>query len=165
MRRKGTSEQLAVQRARGLALLKQGKKPEEVAEFLDVTIRSVFRWRQEAQHPKRKKATRPPGRPMKLSEKQMKRLEKALDRGAYAFGYAENYWTLDRIAHVIWELFEVRYHPSSVLHVMQRMGWSSQRPQRVPLQRDDTEVERWKVEELPRIKKESPTGRYPGSGR
>jgi hypothetical protein len=91
----------------------------------------------------------------------VKRLEKALDRGAYAFGYAEDYWTLDRIAHVIWELFEVRYTPSAVWHVMQRMGWSSQRPQRVPLQRDEAEVERWKVEELPRIKKVSPTGRDP----
>jgi transposase len=95
----------------------------------------------------------------------VKRLEKALDRGAYAFGYAENYWTLDRIAQVIWQLFEVRYHPSSVWHVMDRMGWSSQRPQRRPLQRDDEAIERWKEEELPRIKKVSATGRYPGSRR
>jgi transposase len=165
MRRKGTSEQLAAQRTRGLSLLEQGKKPKEVAEILDVTIRSVFRWRREAKHPKRKKATRLPGRPRKLSEKQVKRLEKALDRGAYAFGYAENYWTLDRIAQVIWQLFEVRYHPSSVWHVMDRMGWSSQRPQRRPLQRDDEAIERWKEEELPRIKKVSATGRYPGSRR
>jgi len=44
MRRKGTSEQLTAQRNRGLSLLEQGKKPKEVAEILDVTIRSVFRW-------------------------------------------------------------------------------------------------------------------------
>lgn len=163
MRRKGTSAQLAVIRERGLALLEQGKKTREVAEILNVVVATVYRWEREAKHP-RKKATRPPGRPRKLSEKQVKRLEKALDRGAFSFGYAENYWTLDRIAHVIWELFEVRYTPSAVWHVMDRMGWSSQRPQRVPLQRDDAEVERWKVEELPRIKKVSPTGRYPRSG-
>ena len=134
MRRKGTDAQLAVIRQRGLALLEQGKKTREVAELLNVTMRAVQRWKYEVKHP-RKKAARPPGRPRKLSAKQVKRLEKALDRGAYAFGYAENYWTLDRIAHVIWELFEVRYTPSAVWHVMQRMGWSSQRPQRVPLQR------------------------------
>ena len=124
--------------------------------------RTVYRWQHEVEHP-RKKAHRPPGRPRKLSEKQVKRLEKALDRGAYAFGYAEEYWTLDRIAHVIWDLFAVRYTPSAVWHVMQRMGWSSQRPQRVPLQRDDDEVERWKETVLPRIKKVSPTGRNPRS--
>ena len=164
MRRKGTDAQLAVIRQRGLALLEQGKKTREVAELLNVTVRAVQRWKYEVKHP-RKKAARPPGRPRKLSAKQVKRLEKALDRGAYAFGYAEDYWTLDRIAHVIWERFEVRYTPSAVWHVMQRMGWSSQRPQRVPLQRDDAEVERWKVEELPRIKKVSPTGRDLRSGR
>jgi len=164
MRRKGTSAQLAVIRQGGLALLDQGKKPREVAELLNVTTRSVQRWQSEVEHP-RKKAERPPGRPRKLSEKQVKRLEKALDRGAYAFGYAEDYWTLDRIAQVIWQLFEVRYTTSAVWHVMQRMGWSSQRPQRVPLQRDDEAIEEWKKKELPRIKKVSATGRYPRSGR
>lgn len=163
MRRKGTSAQLAVIRQRGLALLDRGQKPKEVAELLNVVVRSVYRWQAEREHPK-KKAAHPPGRPRKLPEKQVKRLEKALDRGAYAFGYAEDYWTLDRIAHVIWELFEVRYTPSAVWHVMQRMGWSSQRPQRVPLQRDEAEVDQWKESVPPRIKKVSPTGRYPRSG-
>jgi len=163
MRRKGTDAQLAVIRQRGLALLEQGKKTREVAELLNVTMRAVQRWKYEAKRP-RKKAARPPGRPRKLSAKQVQRLEKALDRGAYEFGYAEDYWTLDRIAHVIWELLEVRYSTSAVWHVMQRMGWSSQRPQRVPLQRDDEAIERWKEEELPRIKKVSPTGRYPRTG-
>lgn len=163
MRHKGTDAQLAVIRQRGLALLEQGKKTREVAELLSVAQRTVQRWRYEVEHP-RKRARRGPGRPRKLSDKQMQRLEKALDRGAYAFGYAEDYWTLDRIAQVIWQLFEVRYTPSAVWHVMQRMGWSSQRPQRVALQRDDEAIEQWKKEELPRIKKVPPTGRYPRSG-
>lgn len=165
MRRKGTNEQLATVRTRGLALLAKGKKPKEVAEILGVTRRSVNRWEQESKHPKKKKATRPPGRPRKLSEKQVKRLEKALDKGAYAFGYAGDYWTLDRIGQVIWQLFEVRYETSAVWHVMQRMGWSNQQPQRQPLHRDDETIEQWKEEELPRIKKVSPVGRYPRSGR
>jgi transposase len=164
MRRKGTSAQLAVIRQRGLVLLDHGKKPREVAELLNVTTRCVQRWQYEVEHP-RKKAKRPPGRPRKLSEKQVKRLEKALDQGAYAIGYAEDYWTLDRIAHVIWQLFEVRYTTSAVWHVMQRMGWSSQRPQRVPLQRDVEAIEEWKKKEPPRIKKVSATGSNAGSGR
>jgi transposase len=163
MRRKGTNEQLAERRARGLALLAQGKTSKEVAEMLDVTKRSVDRWR--ARKPRKKKANRPLGRPRKLSVKQMKRLEKTLDKGAYAFGYAGNYWTLDRIAQVIWQLFAVRYETSAVWYVMQRMGWSNQRPQRQPLHRDEETIEQWKEEQLPRIKKVSPTGREPGFGR
>jgi len=163
MRRKGTDEQLAQRRERGLALLAHGKTSKEVAEMLEVTKRSVDRWQQGANKPKKKKALRAPGRPRKLSEKQLKRLEKALDKGAYAFGYAGNYWTLDRIAHVIWQLFGVRYHPSAVWHVMQRMGWTNQRPQRQPLHRDEEAIEQWKVEALPGIKKVPATGRYPRS--
>lgn len=87
MRRKGTNEQLAERRARGLALLAEGKTAKEVAEILEVTKRSVDRWQADAKKPK-KKASRSPGRPRKLSAKQTKRLEKALDKGAYAFGYA-----------------------------------------------------------------------------
>src|SRR5919109_501412 len=164
MRRKGTNEQFAERRARGLALLADGKTPKEVAEILEVTKRSVDRWRADAKKPKKKKANRSPGRGRKLSTKQMQRLEKALDKGAYAFGYAGNYWTLDRIAQVIWQLFGVRYETSAVWHVMQRMGWSNQRPQRQPLYRDEAAIEQWKEEELPQIKKVSPTGRYSGSG-
>jgi transposase len=163
MRQKGTNEELAGRRMRGLALLEQGKKPKEVAEILDVTRRSVNRWQQEAKQPKKKKAKRPPGRPRKLSSKQLQRLEKALDKGAYAFGYVGNYWTLDRISQVIWQLFGVRYHPSAVWHLMRHMGWSNQRPQRQPLHRNDEAIEQWKEEELPRIKKVSATGRHAGS--
>ena len=97
MRRKGTSEQLAKVRNRGLALLKKGKKPKEVAEILNVTPRCVYRWRKESKKPKRKKVTRSLGRPRKITEQQIKKLEKALDQGAYAFGYAGDYWTLDTL--------------------------------------------------------------------
>jgi transposase len=79
MRPKGTSEQLAEVRNRGLSMLEAGKKPKEVAEILKVTPRCVYRWRQEAKTRKRRKTIRPPGRPPKLSAKQLPRLEKALD--------------------------------------------------------------------------------------
>jgi transposase len=163
MRRKGTNAQLAERRARGLALLAAGKTPKEVAEILEVTKRSVDRWQADAKKPK-KKAVGSPGRPRKLSAKQTQRLEQALDRGAYCFGYVGDYWTLDRIAQVIWQLFGVRYETSAVWYVMQRMGWSNQRPQRQPLHRIEETIEQWKKEELPSIKKVSPVGRYPRSG-
>ena len=153
MRRKGTSEQLGIVRNVGLGLLGQGKKPKEVAEILNVTSRCVRRWRQESKQPKRKKATAALGRPRKITEKQVKKLEKALDQGAFAFGYAGDYWTLDRIAQIIWQLFKVRYHPSAVWHVMDRMGWSSQRPQRRAFHRNEEAIEKWKKEVLPEIKK------------
>jgi len=153
MRPTGTNDQLAVRRERGLSLLWQGKSPQHVAEQIGVTERSVRRWQHEIERPKHKKRQRPPGRPCRLSESQVRRLERNLKRGAYTHGYADDYWSLDRVARLIWDLFEIRYHPSGVWHVLQRMGWSSQQPQRRALQRDDDAIAHWKRHQWPQIKK------------
>ncbi len=91
----------------------------------------------------------------KLTEKQIKRLEKALDQGAYAFGYAGDYWTLDRITQIVWQLFNVRCHPSGVWRILDRMGWSNQRPQRLALHRNDEAIADWQKEVSPEIKKDT----------
>ena len=161
MRPKGTPTQLAARRGRGLALLEAGMRAAEVAELLGVTDRTVRRWRQEASRPRRG-AKRPPGRPSRLSAQQLRRLERALKRGAYARGYAEDYWTLDRMAQLIWQMFGVRYHPSAVWHILRRLGWSNQRPQRLAQQRDDHAVTHWTRYVSPQIKKVPTTGRHPG---
>jgi transposase len=83
----------------------------------------------------------------------MRQLERELKRGAYVQGYAEDYWTLDRIGRLIWDMFEVRYHSGGVWHILQRLGWSCQKPQRRALQRDDAVVAHWKRSVWPRIKK------------
>jgi putative transposase len=77
----------------------------------------------------------------------------ALKRGAYAWGYAEDYWTLDRMAHLIWHLFRERYRSSGVWYVLQRLGWSSQEPQRRGLARDEKAIAHWKRYVWPHIKK------------
>ena len=160
MRPFGTSEQVARRRARALDLLQQGLKPSEVARRVGATRQSVNRWRREARTTKSSKprSQKRPGRPSLLSAAKQRRLTKALKGGAYANGYAEDYWTLDRIAHVIWELFGIRYGTSSVWYLMQRMGWSSQKPQRRSVARNEPEIAHWKHYVWPQIKKvdESP---------
>jgi transposase len=155
MRPKGTVQQLAARRKRALQLLKKkGRKVAEVAKNIGVTPRTLQRWRHNKQCSHiRRKNKRLPGRPRRLTERQLVRLEKVLQRGALACGYTEDYWTLDRIAHVIWELFGVRYRPHSVWYVLQRMGWSCQKPQRVSFQHNEKEIARWKHYVWPRIKK------------
>lgn len=152
MRPSGTSEQLAKRRQKALELQKSGKAIREIARQLRTTERSVRRWQEEAKHPK-KKSKRGPGKEAYLSKQQTKKLERALLKGAYAHGYTEDYWTLDRIGHVIWELFQVRYVPSGVWRLLTRMGWSNQRVQRLAIQRNEEAIENWKVHQLPRIKK------------
>jgi transposase len=152
MRPLGTNEQLAKRRQKALEMLKQGKAIKDIARNLGTTQRSVRRWREDAKHPK-KKSKREPGKPGYLSKQQIQRLERELLKGAYAHGYTEDYWTLDRVGHVIWELFKVRYVPSGVWRLLTRMGWSNQRVQRLAIQRQDAAIEKWKRQQLPRIKK------------
>ena len=152
MRPNGTSQQLQKRREQGLMLLKEGKSAEEVADRMKVTVRSVYRWQQEQKQPK-PKSERPPGKPAYLTKDQIKKLEQELLKGAYAHGYSEDYWTLDRVGRVIWDLYKVRYTPSGVWRLLDGMGWSCQKVQRLAIQRDDEKIRNWKSRVWPKIKK------------
>jgi transposase len=49
--------------------------------------------------------------------------------------------------------FGVRYHPDHIGRLMHSLGWTPQKPERRALERNEEEIERWKREEWPRIKK------------
>ena len=153
MRPYGTSEQLARRRQRALNLLRHGQPPTQVAKRVGATPQSVCRWRRESQRPNRQLRSAALGRPSRLSASQLRHLEWALQRGACAYGYADDYWTLDRVAHLIWHLFRVRYRCTGVWYLLQRLGWSCQKPQRRALSRDDEAVAHWKRYGWPQIKK------------
>lgn len=164
MRPNGTSQQLSKRRQRALEMIQQGKSVKETAAKMKVSERSVRRWRQERKQ-RRKKSERSPGQPAYLLKEQTKRLEQELLRGAYAHGYCEDYWTLDRVGHVIWMLFKVRYTPSGVWRVLDRMNWSCQKIQRLALQRNDEAIASWHHHVWPRIKKVAHPGSDPGTRR
>ena len=152
MRPNSTIEQLQKRRQRALELVRRGTSPKEIAVQLGVNERSVRRWHQEQKQAK-KKSERSLGKPAYLSKDQIKRLEQELLQGAYAHGYSEDYWTLDRIGHVIWDLFKTRYTPSGVWRLLDRMGWSCQKVQRLAIQRNDEVIVNWNLRVWPRIKK------------
>lgn len=144
MRPYGTTQQLARRRRRALRLLRQGKDPKYVAQKVGATERSVRRWQQQTQTPKTQPARRRPGRPAHLGAAQIASLIETLRHGALAQGYVEDYWTLGRIVRLIWTLFAVRYKPSGVWHLLQRIGWSCQKPQRRSFGGDKAAIARWR---------------------
>jgi transposase len=153
MRPFGTTQQLAKRRERALHLLRQGKTPQYVAARVGTTERSVRRWQQQAQAPQPKSAQHRPGRPARLSEQQVTHLKGILHTGALAQGYAEDYWTLARIAQLIWKLFAVRYKSSGVWRLLRRVGWSCQKPQRRSFGGNQEAIARWRRSPWYRIKK------------
>ena len=67
----------------------------------------------------------------RLTDTQLRRVERALRRGPWADGFATDLWTLDRVATVIEAETGVTYHPGHVWKLLRdKLGWSRQRPAR-----------------------------------
>ena len=155
MRPYGTPQQLEKRRRRAVALLSEGHGPTAVARMVGVAHGSVVRWRQacetagdEALAAKPHNGPRP-----KLSNKQCLRLQRLLLDGPTRHGYANELWTLKRVAHLIRRKFGVKYDPSGVWHLLRRMGWTCQKPERRARERDEEAIARWRRVDWPRIKK------------
>lgn len=95
-----------------------------------------------------------PGVKAKLSSTQEQRVVEALLTGPQAFGYQTDFWTLKRIATVTKKVAGVRYtNDRSLWHVLQRLGWSAQKPETQAKERNERAIRRWVREEWPRIKR------------
>jgi len=127
----------------------------EIARRLGVSHQTVSDWHEKWKVGGKKalKAAGRAGRPPKLTESDLAKVDKALRRGAKANGYPTDLWTLARVAEVIEAETGVRYHPGHVWRVLRLMGWSRQRPARQATERDQAAIEAWVNERWPRVKK------------
>ena len=155
MRPAGSPKTLSKRRKKALDLLDLGLSLNAVARQIGCSPNSVMRWRnlREERGDGVFTVNTPPGRPRRLSERQVEGLKKALLKGAQAFGYKSDLWTTQRIADLIEKKFGVSYHRDHIGRLMKKSGWSWQKPERRALERDEAEIERWKREEWPRVKK------------
>jgi transposase len=163
MRPVGTAAELERRRRRAVRLLEQGESPRQLAKFLGCSRSSLYRWRDMARDAPGGLDARPhPGRARKLDDSQLGRLEGLLQQGALAHGWSTDLWTGPRVATLIRRHFGVRHDPDHVVRLLKRrLGWTSQKPERRARERDEAEIERWKREEFPRIKKRRAQGRAP----
>jgi transposase len=139
-------------------LLAQGLSLSEVARRVQASVGSVSPWR-ECWRTGGEAAWAPkpvPGRPRQWSDQPCVRLTQLLLQGARAHGFANELWTLRRIAALIQVHFGVRYHPSHVWKLLRRVGWRCQVPEGRAIQRDEMAIAHWKRYQWPAINK-SPT--------
>ncbi|MEK0340250.1 MAG: IS630 family transposase [Nitrosopumilus sp.] len=151
----GSRKDAERRRMRGMTLLDQGWLQSEVARKLGVTPAAVSQW-VKARDEGGEEALRAkphPGRRPKLNDRQLQQLEKLLRRGPRKHGYPTELWTLKRVAEAIQKRFGVHYEPSGVWHVLNRMGWSCQKPERRARERDEDAIAQWRQKDWPRIKK------------
>ena len=141
-------------RRKGMRLLAEGVSQAEVARRCGVSRTSAMRWEQARK--KRAGAAwkrRTLGRPRKVTEAHLKTLRGALEKGAQAYWFFNDLWTLPRVAEVLHRLCGVRCHPAHVWKLLSRMGWSCQRPTGRAVERDEEAIARWKRHTWPALKK------------
>ena len=143
-------------RFRAFELKQDGWKQTDIAEALGVSEGAVSQWMKKAREGgKEALKTEPrPGRPPKLSEEERtEELPSLLEKGPEHFGFRGEVWTRKRVRKVIKEKFKVEYDVSQVGRILDQIGWSRQKPDHRSDKRDGKEIEEWKEEEWPRIKK------------
>ncbi|MEE1838547.1 winged helix-turn-helix domain-containing protein [Streptomyces sp. NPDC088190] len=149
------AERAARERVRHQAVTRfeVGGKNREIAAALRVSERSVERWRRQWHEGGHAGVASKgsPGRP-RLSEAQMARLERELERGPLAHDWTDQRWTLARVKTMIGRLFQVSYTVEGTWRLLRRSGWSWQQPARRAIERDDDAVELWKREVWPRVR-------------
>jgi transposase len=144
-------------------MIEAGASDPEVARRFRVSRMSANRWRRAlAAGGRQALASKGAGgAKCKLTPAQVTELEAALEAGPAACGYADQCWTLARVADLAWQRFAVEYTLAGVHVLLHRLGWSVQVPARRAAERDEEAVAAWKEETWPVIK-ERPRTRAPG---
>src|SRR6266852_5877850 len=135
-------------------LIEAGASDREVARHFRVSRMSVNRWRRAlAAGGRAALASRGAGgAKCKLTPAQLGELEAVLDAGPAACGYADQCWTLARIAEQAWRRFGVEYTLAGMAVLLHRLGWSVQVPARRAAERDEGKIARWREDTWPVIK-------------
>jgi transposase len=154
---------------RPAAMLDRGKRQVDVVSELGVSAQTASRWYQAWATGGRQALAGAgrAGRMPRLSDDQVAQVADALKKGPKDNGFATDLWTLARVADVIKNVTGVRYSITQTWTILrERLGWSSQRPARRAVERDEQAIQACTRTEWPRIKKRpAPESRDLLSGR
>lgn len=153
-----TPEQIEERRLEGGRLLREGQLSKaEIARQLGVSRSAVSQWAQQLQQRRRGlnglRGNKPVGARPYLTPSPWRKVLRDLQRGAQAFGYEDERWTLARIQKLIVEQYGVRYNTNYLSEKLHKSGWSLQQPLRVAREQEQALVSEWLLEHWPRIKK------------
>jgi len=158
MRSEGSPAELQRRRLLAVQRVREGYAIDLVAGVLGVTVRSVQRWVRayRARGPGALAAEPIPGRPPKLTRVQEKVALRWLDDRPGAHGFDSDLWTAERLAALIRDEWGIALNHRYVCRWLAARGFSPQRPQRVPRERDARAIAAWLDAEWARIKKRRP---------
>jgi transposase len=148
-------EEAVKRRVKAGRMLAAGKKPAEVAKTVGVARQTVYTWLrifEEGGIDALRRINRG-GRPAQLEPEQFERLRELLLEGAPAQGFGTPLWTIKRVRSLIERQFARQYSEVHVWRILGALGFSSQKPERRAIERDEEAVRRFKRRTWPGLKK------------
>jgi transposase len=135
-------------------LKRHGWRQGAIAEALGVSPAAVSQWLSAVRRrgPAALEARCSPGRPGKLTPDQKRLIPDFLWHGAEAYGFRGQVWTCARVAQVIQREFGIPYHRGHVSRLLKELDWTPRTPVVRALQRDEVEIERWRIEVWPELR-------------
>ena len=132
-----------------------GRTQQDVADFLGVHPVTVAKWmaKYRAAGDTALAAKPTPGRPRFLTDEREEEVRSWLIRKPSEFGFRTDLWTAARVAQLVRQKFDVRFHPSYLREWLAKRGCSPQKPARRAKRRDPVEIDRWLGDEYPMLKK------------
>lgn len=145
-------------RVRAGRMLLAGKRAAEVAAAVGVARQTVYTWKRVLDEGgiDALRSMSDAGRPGQLAADDFNWLATALRQGAQAHGFGTDLWTLKRVGALIKRQFGIEYSDVHVWRILGGMGFSSQKPERRAIERDDEAVRTWKRKTWPALKKKPP---------
>ena len=155
MKTKSKLDTGAKRRVRAARLLQAGHAPAQVAAMVGAPRQTVYRWRGvlESEGIDALRTMSKGGRPARIGAEELSHLQVALLEGPTAHGFGTPLWTLKRVRLFIERQFGVHYSEVHVWRLLGQLGFSSQKPERRALERDETAIEHWKKRTWPGLKK------------
>jgi transposase len=153
-------------RFRAWELHEAGWRQARIAEALGVTKGAVSQWFKQvraaglgALRSRREESGRQAG----LTDADLERLKACLKQGPEAYGFRGEVWTQPRVRAVIRKEFAITYTSRHVGRLLEKIGWTRQKPMERADQRDEAAVAEWYEETMPGLKKKPRRRAVPSS--
>lgn len=142
-------------RLRAGRMLLAGKTPAQAAQAVGVARQTAYTWKAVLDDggidalramPKR-------GRPARLDDDQLQKVGRAVLQRPTEHGFGTELWTLKRVGVLIERLYSVKFSQTQIWRILSGLGFSSQKPERRAIERDEDAVQTWKRKTWPALKK------------
>lgn len=149
-----SQEEMEARRLRAIPYFKRNWSERDIGKKLGVSGAAIHQWKAawQEQGPAGLKAGHYGPVPM-LSPKNEMLVKKRILEGAGVHGFSGDFWTLNRITKAVKSWTGEAYKDRSVWHLLQRLGFSCQKPVKRAAGRDERAIREWRQRTWTLLKK------------